>query len=43
MKRWINRPIDDDIPLLLPAGGITILGYKDQNLSEPVWQTGVAL
>ncbi|KAK3052952.1 hypothetical protein LTR09_006016 [Extremus antarcticus] len=43
VKRWLKYPIDQDLPMIYPPGGISVLSYKNRNVEEPGFFVGLAL
>lgn len=40
VMRWMGWPLADYHPMVLPAGGVGVLGYEHDNLDEPAWYLG---
>ncbi|ETN40839.1 uncharacterized protein HMPREF1541_05119 [Cyphellophora europaea CBS 101466] len=43
VKRWLDLPVDDSLPMLLSPGSIAILSYKKHDIKQPAFYMGMAL
>ncbi|KAL8674794.1 MAG: hypothetical protein Q9168_000775 [Polycauliona sp. 1 TL-2023] len=43
VKRWLDYPLTDPIPMMLSPGAVGVLSYKNHNAREPAFAIGMAL
>ncbi|KAL8854968.1 MAG: hypothetical protein Q9221_000164 [Calogaya cf. arnoldii] len=43
VKRWLDYPLDNLLPMMLSPGAIGILSYKNHDIREPGFAIGMAL
>ncbi|KAF2744352.1 putative phosphoglycerate mutase [Sporormia fimetaria CBS 119925] len=43
VKRWLDKPIDESLEMVLNPGAIAVLSYKNNDITKPAFHLGLVL